>query len=356
MSTTCATGSSGGGNGVTGGYTGNSFTLRAVITSFTAVACYNAVELNALVFATFKRYSGLYFWSLLIASWGVIPHAMGFVFKYFQIISNDLISIAIVTLGWYCMVTGQSVVLYSRLHLVLRNEKILKPILWMIMIDAVILHIPTTVLTFGSNGTIHQSTFVRGYNIMEKIQMTGFCIQEFIISALYLWETTKILKTSKHKETRKTMYQLFYINVIIIVMDLGLLGLEYASLYILETSIKAVIYSVKLKLEFAILGKLVQFVNQAATVDTSSVSEFVDISQSRSDMMHVPYTGQARSLSMPTRLDLDDTVDPRSKNEEIRRQESYIARRHTKKTEQENSEWLGNEDDIEKMMRRYSVL
>lgn len=52
----------------------------------------------------------------------------------------------------------------------------------------------------------------------------------------------------------------------IIILDLGLLGLEAASLYILETLIKGVIYSIKLKLEFAILGKLVNFVARSKSV------------------------------------------------------------------------------------------
>jgi hypothetical protein len=43
-------------------------------------------------------------------------------------------------------------------------------------------------------------------------------------------------------------------------MDVALLCIEYASFLILETALKGVFYSVKLKLEFAILGRLVKFV------------------------------------------------------------------------------------------------
>ena len=55
------------------------------------------------------------------------------------------------------------------------------------------------------------------------------------------------------------------INIVIILMDLALLGLEFANLYILEATVKGVVYSVKLKLEFAVLGKLVSFVTGGAT-------------------------------------------------------------------------------------------
>jgi hypothetical protein len=153
-------------------------------------------------------------------------------------------------------------VLWSRLHLIVsgeRGERILKWTKYMIIFNAIALHIPTTVLTFGSNGDIQTGVFVRGYNVMEKIQMVGFFVQEIILSSIYIFETTKILRTSLQPNTKRTMYQLITINIVIIVMDLGLLGIECASLYILETLVKGVIYSVKLKLEFAILGKLVNF-------------------------------------------------------------------------------------------------
>lgn len=77
----------------------------------------------------------------------------------------------------YGMVTGQAVVLWSRLHLVVNGErgrKILKYTKWMIIIDVLILHVPTTVVTFGSNGNIDRHNFVKAYNVIEKFQMTGF--------------------------------------------------------------------------------------------------------------------------------------------------------------------------------------
>src|SRR5439155_20738077 len=135
-------------------------------------------------------------------------------------------------------------------------------LLYMIIINAIILHFPTTVLTYGSNsGNANTAVFVRGYSIMEKIQMTGFCIQEFIISGLYIWETAKMLRASPEKGNRKIMYQLLSINLIIILMDLGLLAVEYANMYVVETTIKGTTYSIKLKLEFAVLDKLVHLVN-----------------------------------------------------------------------------------------------
>jgi hypothetical protein len=68
------------------------------------------------------------------------------------------------------------------------------------------------------------------------------------------------------------MYLLVTINIVIILLDIGLLSIEYASLLILETILKGVFYSIKLKLEFAILGRLVSFVRSGQTDAVECVS------------------------------------------------------------------------------------
>jgi hypothetical protein len=282
-------------------------------------------------------------------------YGIGFLFKFFQVIQNDFVNVVFITIGWWCMVTGQSVVLYSRLHLIVLNEKLLRIILRMIIVDAIILHIPTTVLTFGSNATAETGRFVHGYNVMEKIQMTGFCLQEFVISAIYLWECAKFLRTDKQEKSRRTLFELLYINMIIIMMDLSLLGLEYANLYILEIVIKGAVYSVKLKLEFAILGKLVQYVNtptgQMPLRSASDVSEF----------LHPSYTTAIASQGLPA----PDRTHSRACRCHLNGQSETMFEHVESKSGVVNStakyESLHvtgkprSEDDIEMMMARYSV-
>jgi hypothetical protein len=190
------------------------------------------------------------------------------------------------------------------LHLIVtgdKGDKILRYTKWMIIVNAIALHVPTTVLTLGSNTKSHPKVFVQGYNVMEKIQMCGFFIQEVILSSIYIAETVRILRSSVQDHTKRLMYQLMAINVLIIAMDLGLLGLECASLYIFETITKPTFYSIKLKLEFAILGKLVHFVGgrkksvsglvesdekraSSALRGASDISDFVDLSKVNTDV------------------------------------------------------------------------
>ncbi|KAJ5215670.1 uncharacterized protein N7498_002077 [Penicillium cinerascens] len=247
-------------DGLTGAYTGHDLGVKIYITTVLSITLYNALELVILIFTTFKKYKGLYFWSLLLSSSiGLVPYALGFLLKLFQL-SALWLSLTLLTIGWYCMVTGQSVVLYSRLHLVMYDPRILDRVLALIIIDAIILHIPTTVLTYGSNLKPNNHEFISGFLVMEKIQMTGFCLQEFIISGIYIWETTKMLQLNSSPAKKRLLLELFLINSVISLMDVGLLVVEYLNLYVIEATLKGAIYSVKLKLEFAVLGRLTDFI------------------------------------------------------------------------------------------------
>ena len=228
------------------------------ITICCALAFYNALELILLILTTFRKYSGLYFWSLLIASVGIIPYTIGFMIEYFQL-TAQLAGEIITTFGWPMMVTGQSFVLYSRLGVVLgaTHHGILKAVKWMIIVDGLVFHISTSIVVFGTYNSHPNHSFAQAYKYIEKVQMTGFTIQEFILSALYVWRTLDILKTGRNRRRNRVMRELLGINIFIVIMDIALLVVEYQNRHVIEQAIKQVVYSVKLKLEFAILSKLV---------------------------------------------------------------------------------------------------
>ncbi|OBT65021.1 hypothetical protein VE03_05270 [Pseudogymnoascus sp. 23342-1-I1] len=245
--------------GITEPYQGNSFAVKALIVLGTGLAIYNALELIILAFGTFKRYNSVYFRSFLASSIGIIPYSLGLLFKSLGTLrafhsGYRWISLVLITTGW------QEIFLYTK---------------WMIIISAIVLFIPTTVVEFGAFGNVDTNAFAKGYNIMEKIQITGFFLQEVILSSIYIIEAMKIFRASLHQNTRKLMYQLMLINVIVIFLDIGILGMEYASLFLVQAITKGVIYSIKLKLELAILNRLVKFVQ-------NDQGEFIEMDSSRS--------------------------------------------------------------------------
>jgi hypothetical protein len=86
--------------------------LKIIIAFLLGLSLYNALELIVLVFVTFNKYQGLYFWSLILAAFGVIPYALGFLIKFFQLLNPNesvgYVAVVLLTIGWYMMVTGKN--------------------------------------------------------------------------------------------------------------------------------------------------------------------------------------------------------------------------------------------------------
>lgn len=167
--------------------------------TFLSIALYNVTELIFIIFATFKRRNGLYFWSFLVATVAIIPYCVGFLIKDLSICDIPGIYVTLICAGWSTMVTGQSLVLYSRLHLVLREGSRLRLVLRMIIFNAAICT-PTVIVLASAIHSSHPERFLEAYTITERVQVTIFFVQEFIISGLYVWETAKLrrLEASIH--------------------------------------------------------------------------------------------------------------------------------------------------------------
>ncbi len=83
--------------GVTGRLTYDPFDY-CMLAACSAIAWAFAIELDLTVALTFHRRSGIYFWSLLICSWGCILHALGFILK-FLVGTSWLVDLAFIEIG-----------------------------------------------------------------------------------------------------------------------------------------------------------------------------------------------------------------------------------------------------------------
>lgn len=166
------------GNPVSGTTPLRATSLFAVVV-FTSIALYNVVELSCIILTTFKKRSGLYFVSFCVATWGIPPYSIGFLILGIHQPEGRAIYgfVTMIIVGWVCTVTGQSVVLYSRLHLIDRDSRHLRWVLAMIITNGVVLHSVTAVMTFGSNSLEDPARFYEPYSIVEKVQVTVFFVQ-----------------------------------------------------------------------------------------------------------------------------------------------------------------------------------
>ncbi|KAL3465682.1 hypothetical protein BJX64DRAFT_285287 [Aspergillus heterothallicus] len=235
----------------------HSFELKAIVAVFLTIALFNCLELLVLICWTFRQWRGLYFWSLLISVLGIIPYAVGGILHYYTI-GPFALGTVVSYIGFLTLIPLQSFVLYSRLYLVFYNERVLRILLDVMIAVTLVLVIPNTVTTFGS-AFVRAGAWNYAYNVIERLQVTGFCAQELCLSTLYIWSTVKLLRLSPEGKNRakRIMYELVGISLAIMILDVALIVIEYMNLYYLQVCLKVMVYSIKLKLEFAVLGRLV---------------------------------------------------------------------------------------------------
>ncbi|KAJ5095035.1 hypothetical protein N7532_007326 [Penicillium argentinense] len=237
--------------------------LGISIVVFVTIALYNSIELMILIPVSFHRYRSLYFWSLLTsASIGVIPSTIGPTLQYFSIAPLWL-AMVLSNVGFIMMIPNQSVVLYSRLHLVSQNTNLLRCVRWLIVFSVFAVVIPTTTLNVGASYLPNSRPWTVGFEVIERMQLTWFAAQESFISSIYIIDTIRMIRLSPDSDKRrhKILYELLAINIVAIMMDLTLVILEYVGFYFTQIILKATVYSIKLKLEFAVLGMLVSIVH-----------------------------------------------------------------------------------------------
>lgn len=264
-----------------------------IIIVFLSLALYNVLELLCIIWGTFKRYAGLYFWSFLIATLGIALSCVGFCIKFFGPNSLGYLSCTLSLIGWVFMVTGQSFVLWSRLHLVLRNKRRLKIILWIIIFNAVVCHGMVIPLVYGSFSN-NPEIFDEPYQVTERIEIIVFFLQETMLSGIYIYETAKLLRSGnalgKRRSIRRVLKNLILVNVLVIVLDTTILVLEFANLYNYQISYKPFAYSVKLKLEFTVLNRLVELTAGGRDPHANGRSEFSSassVSRNNSDASNI---------------------------------------------------------------------
>jgi hypothetical protein len=89
-----------------------------VVAVFLALAVYNTFEILVKIFRRFRHYRGGYFYSMLAASIGTVIHALGYFLRNYNISRSPPLGITLAYGGGMLMIIGQSIVLWSRLHLI----------------------------------------------------------------------------------------------------------------------------------------------------------------------------------------------------------------------------------------------
>jgi len=172
------------------------------------------------------------------------------------------------------MVIPQSVVLYSRLHLVIANPNHHRYVLYMIIFTTLCISLPTMGLGIAAQGS-GIPRLMNANKVWDKIQVSIFFVQETIISIMYIFETQRVLNNratlgQNDSVTRTVMHHLIWTNILVVCLDITLLGLSYSTYFYVQSAYKPCVYGVKLRVEFSILNRLVQTIRGGSSLHSHS--------------------------------------------------------------------------------------
>ncbi|KAI2628540.1 integral membrane protein [Hypoxylon sp. NC1633] len=283
--------------------------LYIVFGSFFGIACYNSIEIYFIAFNTFQRKNSVYFWSLLVANTGILVHEISATLRLFTILPN-MVMVPLESLGWWMTTTGQSAVLYSRLHLVVANPCKLRWILFMYIFTIITLQVPTTILHIGENAIPTQSdSRTKAFNFFKNAQLAAFMIDEAIISGVYVcafYTTSKPMRMIKEDRVRTVLRQLVGLLILIVTLDITLVVVELCGFVQVQTTLKPVVYSIKLKGELFVLDNLINLVQLPTSSCWNSAVNRNSYADQQANMPK-PNERWVHNTSLPERCEERDT-------------------------------------------------
>ena len=274
---------------------------RETCITLIGITFYIVLEINVEIFRAFKRRTGLYFWSVQIGSVGIAVATIGVIVKFLVAGAARIWGFYtfLMMIGWLLYVTAQSLVLYSRLHLVLQNAKIHRVVLGFIISTIFTLQLPTWIMIFhayNSNPEV-SSVWSPREAIVERYQQLSYTGLESLLSGFYIWALSGLLKHKSGVRQHRVMMDLIYVNLIIIVLDILLVILIYLNQLGLSHPIQLFSYAVKLRLEFLVLNQLMAVAARGLRSETYTEKRYHKSSM-QDDHVYIGNSGSSRPKPM----------------------------------------------------------
>jgi hypothetical protein len=130
-----------------------------------------------------------------------------------------------------------------------------------------------------------------------------------IISLIYIFQTVRLLRVDGGKSEgslRKLFRHLILVNIVVLIFDITLLAVQFSGHYEIQTTYKTAVYSIKLKIEFSVLNRLVGLLHhkdlfsngQSRTNDTLTLKTWKDTQKSSNPSSHGGFTKIDESISL----------------------------------------------------------
>jgi hypothetical protein len=190
--------------------------------------------------------------SILSSTCGTVVIASSHILNHFG--NAPTVSLVLDSTSWIFMVTGFACVLYSRLHVIYKNRRVLRCCLAVILVNAILCH-PIVIVGSIYSG-VHKNLILRFGFYLDGV----FVLQEIGLGGCYIFFFLKFVKGFQNEPDAESMLRkLIIAECIVFCIDTVSIGLLYAEFYVPREAITPFCYAVKLKVEFFILNLLVRY-------------------------------------------------------------------------------------------------
>jgi hypothetical protein len=200
--------------------------------------------------------------SILVVSLGIIVETVSFILHIFILSIQSPAYFTIDTVGLIAVLTGFSMVLYSRLHLLTQNHRFMRGILIMISIVSILGLTPAvTEMIVLSTGNL--SLGLQLSDIASYVQII-FAVQECVLSSLYIYffwgytnDVPERIKAKIQKEVKATFCLLVMAYGWIIMSNVLIYVLDFKKIFLARDLCFNPVYAIKIEIEFFVLNRLV---------------------------------------------------------------------------------------------------
>jgi hypothetical protein len=265
--------------------------MAAIIT----LTYWMGMELLILVFLTFKRYNGLYFWTLITSTVGILIYNTAIIFVNFETPVSANATTITINIGWAITTLSYPLVLWSRLHLVIGHRpRLLKAILASILFVAIGSEATTLSVTWGV--VFKHPELYHVQEVVNHVEGVIIGVQQLLISFVYIYQTAKFLKGGYAVHTKKVIGLLLVVQLLCICGDVGSEYQNFSKRLRWAAVTEPAVLSLKLRLEFIVLNQLRSIVKRGLAPGLSLGSA----PQHSSSRPHIDGIGVATPLVEPT--------------------------------------------------------
>jgi hypothetical protein len=201
-----------------------------IIGAFNAMGFLCTFELIPIIWATFKRRSGLYFWGIVVATLGSFLFNLGTTIYLFNLSDGTTLLLglttAISTLGYLIYIPAEYTILYSRLHLLAASQKILFWVMTLSAAEYILVTIPNAILSIGASTTSIKG-FTTGYSYFQRLEIVVYMAMEITFFVIYIRHTMQMWILDSSPKVKRTLQLCLCANAVVIILDIVTVVFEF---------------------------------------------------------------------------------------------------------------------------------